>query len=300
MQVSVLYGGDSAEREVSLKSGVRACAGLRAWGHEVIPMPLCGEPSAREIALMKRADAVFLALHGGAGEDGRLQALLERNGIFHYTGSGPAAAALAMHKERAKACVRAAGVPTANGVTLSVWQREPPLPYPFVCKPLCGGSSLGLSFIYDHRDWQKLAPLGHFSEEMLCEELLSGREFTVTVLQSQALPAVEIRPLGGAYDYHHKYTVGASEELCPAPVAEAERARLRELALTAFRALDLRDYARIDLKESAPGKPCFLEANALPGMTETSLMPLSAKAAGLSFPALCDKMARLAGERKKT
>ena len=300
MQVAVLYGGDSAEREVSLRSGARVCTGLRACGHEVLPLPLCGEPSAEEIVLMARADAVFLALHGGAGEDGRLQALLERNGVFHYTGSEPVAAALAMNKERAKARVCAAGVPTANGATLAAWESDPPLRYPFVCKPLCGGSSLGLSFIYDEKDWQKLAPSGHFSEEMLCEEMLSGREFTVTVLQSRALPVVEIRPLDGAYDYHHKYTVGASEELCPAPVSEMEKMRLSALALTAFHALGLRDYARIDLKESATGEPCFLEANSLPGMTETSLMPLAAKAAGISFPALCDTMARLAGNRKKT
>lgn len=300
MEITVLYGGDSTEREVSLCSGARVVAALREAGHGVTPLDVHGELSDLELQQVKESDGVFLALHGGAGEDGRLQAVLERNGIFHYTGSAPEGAALAMHKERAKARVRQVGVPVAEGVILDRWQATLPLPTPFVCKPLCGGSSVGLSVIDRAEKWEKLAPFGHFSELMLCERYLPGREFTVGVLGTEILPAVEIRPRGGHYDYQHKYTAGASEELCPAPLEKWEAERLSSYAKRAFDALRLRDYARIDFRESEGGEPCFLEANTLPGMTETSLLPLAAGAVGLSFSALCERMILLAAKRKKT
>ncbi len=300
MEIVVLYGGDSAERGVSLCSGVRVAAGLRKAGHTVTLLDLSGEPTACMLEQMRRADGVFLALHGGAGEDGRLQSLLESNGIRHYTGSDPCGAALAMHKEKAKARVAVAGVPVAKGVVLQGACSEPPLPYPFVCKPLYGGSSVGLHLVFCHADWQKLIPSGHFLDGMLCEAFLPGREYTVGVLDGRALPAVEIRPKGGIYDYAHKYTAGASEELCPAPISPLERERLATYALQAFQALGLRDYARIDFREDGAGVPHFLEANTLPGMTETSLLPLAAKATGMDIQALCERMIQLAIKRKKT
>lgn len=300
MNITVLYGGDSAEREVSLCSGARVSAALRESGHAVTLLDVRGMPSASELRKMRCADGVFLALHGGAGEDGRLQARLEQNGIFHYTGSAPAGAALAMHKESAKTCVQKAGVPVAAGVVLDRWQAALPLSVPFVCKPLCGGSSVGLAVIDAAKKWQELAPFGHFSEQMLCEAYLPGREFTVGVLEGETLPAVEIRPHGGQYDYRHKYTAGESDELCPAPIEAWEAECLSAYAKAAFDALSLRDYARIDFREDAVGTPCFLEANTLPGMTGTSLLPLSARAAGLSFSALCERMITLAANRKKT
>lgn len=300
MNITVLYGGDSTERAVSLCSGARVAAALREAGHAVTLLDARGRLSDLELQQIRQSDGVFLALHGGAGEDGRLQSELERNGIFHYTGSAPLGAALAMHKERAKARVRQAGVPVAKGVVLDRWQATLPLSVPFVCKPLCGGSSVGLFVIDRAEKWQKLAPFGHFSEPMLCESYLPGREFTVGVLGTEVLPAVEIRPRGGHYDYQHKYTAGASEELCPAPLEKWEKERLSTYAKRAFDALGLRDYARIDFRESEGGEPCFLEANTLPGMTETSLLPLAAGAVGVSFPALCERMIFLAAKRKKT
>lgn len=300
MNITVLHGGDSAEREVSLRSGERVATALRELGHTVTLLDMRGDPSTSALQQMQAADGVFLVLHGGAGEDGRLQKKLEQSGIFHYTGTAGAGAALAMNKESAKTCVRKAGVPVAEGVVRKRWQAAPPLDFPFVCKPLCGGSSVGLSVITSAEKWKNIAPLGHFPEKMLCEAYLPGREFTVGVLDGEILPAVEIRPRDGYYDYRHKYTAGASEELCPAPLDDRERQRLSAYAATAFEALGLRDYARIDFREDGAGIPCFLEANTLPGMTQTSLLPLAARAAGLSFSALCQRMISLAAMRKKT
>ena len=295
MRIMVLYGGESDEREVSLRSGERVAAALESSGHQTVRVDYQMRQLACLLEEMRRSDAVFLALHGGAGEDGSLQAALEQNQIFHYTGSSPDGAALAMQKALAKTCVMKQGVPVARGSALTRDATKSPLPYPVVLKPLSGGSSVGLRFVRTQREWKKVAPF----DGLLCEEYLPGREYTVGILDGRALPAVEIRPIGGAYDYEHKYTVGASEELCPAPIAPSKAKRLSELALTAFDALGLRDYARIDFREDGMGNPCFLEANTLPGMTETSLFPLAARTAGIGFIALCEKMAVLAAARKK-
>lgn len=296
MRIMVLYGGESDEREVSLHSGARVAMALQSAGHQVVRVDYRTGHLACLLDDMRVADAVFLALHGGFGEDGSLQAALEKEGIFHYTGSDPRGAALAMEKAAAKTCVAAKGVPVAKGVILESAVTQPPFPYPVVLKPQSGGSSVGLRFVRSQRQWRKITPF----EGILCEEYLPGREYTVGVFDGKALPAVEIRPIGGAYDYEHKYTVGASEELCPAPLNDSEAQHLSELALTAFAALGLRDYARIDFREDGMGNPRFLEANTLPGMTETSLFPLAAATAGICFPELCEKMAALAAKRKKT
>lgn len=295
MRIVVLYGGESDEREVSLQSGMRVAAALRSAGHQVMRVDHRIERLPAILSDLRAADAVFLALHGGDGEDGSLQALLEQNGIFHYTGSAPRGAALAMEKAAAKICVAAKGVPVARGELLSLSASQPPFPFPVVLKPVSGGSSVGLRFVRTHREWRRIPPC----EGVLCEEFLPGREFTVGILNGDALPAVEIRPIRGAYDYEHKYTVGASEELCPAPIDALRALQLAKLALTAFEALGLRDYARIDFREDGMGNPRFLEANTLPGMTETSLFPLAAKVAGVEFTALCERMSALAAKRKK-
>lgn len=295
MRIIVLYGGDSDEREVSLLSGARVASALRSAGHQVARVDYHTGQLPCLLEELRAADAVFLALHGGFGEDGSMQAALEKNGIFHYTGSGSRAAALAMQKAAAKACVAAKGVPVARGELLVHWASEPPLPYPIVLKPVSGGSSVGLRFVRSQREWRKITPC----DGILCEEYLSGREFTVGVFEGKTLPVVEIRPVGGAYDYEHKYTAGASEELCPAPIDASKASCLSALALSAFAALGLRDYARIDFREDGMGNPRFLEANTLPGMTETSLFPLAARTAGIGFGALCEKMSMLAAKRRR-
>lgn len=295
MNIIVLYGGESAERAVSLRSGAAVAAALRACGHTVSCSDWRGAPpDARFTARLRAADAIFLALHGGVGEDGTLQGMLEARGIRHYTGSPPVGAARAMNKAVARARVSAAGVPVANGVLWRVGERPPRLSFPFVSKPLCGGSSVGFRIFQSERDLAGYVP----AETMLCEEYLGGKEFTVGILGDTVLPVIQIEPAGGVYDYAHKYTMGAAHELCPAPLRPAETCALQQAALTAFRALGLRDVGRVDFKSDGRGRVCFLEANALPGMTATSLLPLAARAAGFSMPALCERIAVLAAARR--
>lgn len=296
MQIIVIYGGSSEEREVSLRSGERVAEALRKKGHRVVRYDHRG--GNLPISFLQAAvgaDALFLALHGGEGEDGRIQARLTSCGIFHYTGSCPAGSAMAMAKSVAKSLVAKAGVPIAEGCLLKKECVAPPFEFPLVIKPEGGGSSIGMHIVKSCEEWQKLTPL----RGMLCETYLPGREFTVGVLDGRALPVVEIRPHGGIYDYWHKYKPGESCELCPAPISSKRAQGLQDLARRAFRALGLRDYARMDFREDANGRPCFLEANTLPGMTETSLFPLAAEAAGIPFAELCEKMAVMAAKRKR-
>jgi D-alanine-D-alanine ligase len=294
MKIFLLMGGTGGERDVSLRSGERVRTALAEAGHTVSVWDWRGEPlSAATAAAAREADAVFLALHGGAGEDGTLQVMLERAGIYHYTGTGPGASALAMNKALAKDAVQAAGVPATHGVIWQPHQPSPPLTYPAVIKPLCGGSSVGLMIAENAHRLTGFCPI----EPVLCEEHLPGAEYTVGILAGEVLPVVEIRPRSGTYDYASKYTAGAAEELCPAPISAELSETLQRLALDAFRALGLRDYGRIDFKSDAAGRPRFLEANTLPGMTATSLLPLAAAAAGISFPALCERIAAMAAER---
>ena len=296
MRIIVIYGGDSEEREVSLRSGERVAEALASRGHRAVRYEHTGGAlPLRVLQAAADADALFLALHGGDGENGRMQARLQSCGILHYTGSCPDGAAMAMAKDVAKSLVSAAGIPIAAGMILRGDLSRPPLSLPCVVKPRTGGSSIGMQVVKSMEEWRKLTPL----RGLLCESYLPGREFTVGVLDGEALPVVEIRPRGGLYDYRHKYVAGESEELCPAPISAARARRLQELARRAFCILGLRDYARIDFREDGDGVPCFLEANTLPGMTETSLFPLAAEAAGLSFAELCEKMAVMAAKRKR-
>ena len=295
MEIVVFYGGVSDEREVSLRSGARVCEALSQKGHTVHGIDAKKEvPTEEEILLARRADAVFLCFHGGAGEDGRWQAALARVGVQHYTGSDAHASALAMDKARAKACVKKLGVPLAAGAVWQMGAPRPMLEFPFIVKPCKGGSSVGFRILKSEAEAEKLIP----SEDLLCESYLPGREYSVGVLAHSALPPVEICPEGGVYDYTRKYTPGATRELCPAPLPPARLAELQNLAQICFVALGLRDFARIDFKEDAKGRPCFLEANTLPGMTDTSLLPLAASVRGIGFGDLCHKMAEMAYARR--
>ena len=293
--VAVMYGGVGGEREISLISGRRMAAALRERGHTVWEMPLdTALPDADALARVRRADALLLGFHGGTGEDGTLQALLAREGISHFAGSEADASRLAMDKCEAKRCVAARGVPVATTYT---WCGEQPDVTPFlplVIKPVCGGSSIGLRIVKSRTEWQTVRVL----KGEMCERYLPGREYSVAILEGRALPPVLIEPLAGEYDFAHKYTAGATREICPAPLSSQERVRLQNTALLAFAALGLRDFARIDLREDATGVPVFLEANTLPGMTETSLFPLAAMTAGCTFPMLCERLALIAAARR--
>ena len=295
--ILVLYGGNSTERAVAIKSALGVIEAFSTAHHRVVAYDWQGgTPSESLLRLAGACDAVFLALHGGDGEGGALQAALEKAGIFHYTGTDPRGAALALDKAKAKKLVSRAGVPVARG---TVWEPSAPPPeiaLPAIVKPNCGGSSVGLKTITCKQDFTALKS---HEERLLVEEYLCGREFTVGILGEMVLPVVEIIPNGGVYDYAHKYTVGATKEICPAALDKAQTAYLHDLALRAFSALHLRDFARIDFKENAAGVPCFLEANTLPGLTETSLLPLAASTAGLSYLALCEHMATAAAKRKR-
>ncbi|MBQ3064426.1 MAG: D-alanine--D-alanine ligase [Clostridia bacterium] len=295
MKITLLCGGKGGERAVSLISGLRVSEALFTAGHRVAIFDIDEVPDAEMLPFLRRADAVFLALHGGAGEGGALQEMLDTAGIAHYTGSAAAAAALAMNKLSAKQAVATVGLPVTPSIIWQVGAPRPHIPYPAVIKPLCGGSSVGLTIAESAHDTDKISP----TEPMLIEPLLVGREYSVGVLAGSALPVVEIRPRGGVYDYQSKYEAGGAEELCPAPISEEKTILLQTMALRAFEALGLRDFARIDFKEDGTGTPYFLEANTLPGMTDTSLLPLAAKRAGISFPTLCTRMATLAAARKK-
>lgn len=292
MRIVLLAGGDSPEREISLRSGDCVEAALAERHHAVARYdPANGLPP---VPVLAGADAVFLALHGGTGEDGTLQRQLEAAGIFHYTGSTPAASAMAMRKDLAKAAVRAAGVPVATGGVLLPGEQLI-FRYPMALKPVCGGSSVGLRLIHSAGEM----PAEPFEIPMLYEELLTGREYSVGLLGGGALPVVEICPKSGTFDYHSKYTAGETDEICPARIPREKTAKLQQIALQAAKALELRDFARVDFREDAHGTPHFLEANTLPGMTEGSLLPKEALAAGIPFAELCETVARLAAARHR-
>lgn len=297
LQIVVLSGGPSAEREVSLRSGAAVARALRGLGHGVAEV----DPVPGRLALPSGLDVVFLALHGTYGEDGTVQAELEQLGI-PYTGCGVEASRLAFDKVATKERCLAAGVPTARFTVLEEASTPWPAGWrpPVVLKPVCQGSSVGLQFVDDPATFPAAlaAALAH-DRRVLMEERIIGRETTVGILEGRALPVVEVRPRAGAYDYRNKYTAGATEYFCPADFDPATAARLQEAALGAFAAVGGRDYARVDVMVRPDGSPVVLEVNTLPGMTETSLLPKAAAAAGLDFPALCGRMVQLALARRK-
>ena len=339
MNIVVLMGGSSAEREISLRTGAGIARALRARGHEVTaldpatgsvllpgseeqtPLPQAaaqaGEgralaqregPHVLESPPLHRAELVFLALHGGAGEDGTIQALLDLAGKT-YTGSGMLASAMAMDKAVSKRIFEHAGIPTP------AWRlyrrRDGRVPdegavhamggFPVVVKPNDEGSTFGLSIV-EHPEGLATAyeDALRYSNQVLLEEFIPGRELTVAVLGEQALPIVEIRPKSGLYDYESKYTAGRSEYFCPADLPEPKTREVQELSLRACRALDTAGVARVDFRLAPDGTPYCLELNTIPGMTPTSLVPMAAKAIGMSFEDLCERIAALALERAGT
>ncbi len=337
MKVVVLLGGNSPERDVSIASGSAVIKALRKKGHEVfaldpaLPPGESSEPSDHYISdkpsekpaplpydlvfawltvePMRKADVVMNALHGTSGEDGTVQALLEAAGVA-YTGSGVLASALAMNKDRSKALFRQAGVPTAEHVLLrargpewwkaAIEEVSSCLEFPVVVKPNCQGSSVGFSFVEEQSQLQAaLREAAFFGEECIVERYIPGREITAAILEGRALPLVEIVPEGGFYNYRCKYTKGASKYIVPAALPPDTAAKVQDYAVKAFEALDCRDYARVDFRLTPSGDPFCLELNTLPGMTELSLVPMAARAAGISFEDLVERICRLALGRKK-
>jgi len=326
LRVLVLMGGQSREREVSLASGQAVATALAERGHEVRSLDvaefsrLAAEPQLREI------DVVFPALHGGFGEDGHLQALLELLGV-RYALSGPLASALAMNKATTKRLMRGAGIPTPEWLHVA-WDPatgrpravagadEAPGPgrgpaftlehirdraadeigFPLVIKPNGDGSSVGVEIVRDPRDFD--AAFGNVvaqAHDLLVERYVPGRELTAAILLGRRLPLLEIRPRQGFYDYANKYTDGATEYLVPAPVHSPLYEQISSDALRLYDLLECRGLARVDLRLDGESHAC-LEINTIPGMTRTSLVPKAAAAVGIGFGELVEDLCRAALE----
>ena len=254
------------------------------------------------LPLCEVADAVFIALHGDVGENGQLQALLDM-ACIPYTGSGYAGSLLAMDKDLTKQLLTRAGVPTApwvycdltEGVASAARRIEAEVGYPVVVKPCSGGSSVGVSMPETYAELTAaIEKAAAYETALLAERRITGRELTVSILDGKVLPAVEIIPLSGFYDYENKYQAGLTTEICPAPLTDTQSAALASAALKGFEALRLRGYCRFDFILDGDGTPWCLEANTLPGMTPTSLLPQAAAAAGIGYDELCEKMVMMA------
>lgn len=342
MNIAVLAGGLSPERDVSLSSAALIASALSRSGHAVkiadvyegindIPEDISSlfereksyashvgerEPDLDELRrrcgyrdslvgpgileLCAAADVVFLGLHGGIGENGQLQAALDCAGIKHYTGTGYIGALLSMDKDLSKQLLVRAGVPTAEWLYFKAGTAEEnaiieKLGLPCVVKPTSCGSSVGVTPVYRRDELKKaLADAEKYDSDVVVEKLIKGRELTVGVIDGTALPPVEIIPKSGFYDYKNKYQSGMTTELCPAPLSAEETAQVQALAVSAFRALRMEQYGRIDFIYGDDGIFYCLEANALPGMTPTSLLPQEAAAVGIGYDELCCRLAEMA------
>ena len=323
----MLVGGTSEERDVSIASAAQIIPALRGLGHEVFAVDTASgrlaapeerkllaagvarEPPSdsaiaqvreRAIALSPAAfdirdvDVVFLALHGGAGEDGRIQAMLNLAGLT-YTGSNHIASAAAMDKELSKRLFRSVGVPTPDWLMapLTVEAVEHTLGWPVIVKPNKQGSTVGLTVVRDPALLQAAVErAGAYDTEILVEKFIPGRELTVGILDGLALPVGEIFVPGEVFDYQSKYQKGGAREVFPAEISESESATLQAYALRAHAVLKLGAYSRIDFRRDPAGGFWCLEANSLPGMTATSLLPQAARAAGIEFPDLLERICR--------
>jgi D-alanine-D-alanine ligase len=291
-RVAVLMGGTSSEREVSLDSGRNVLAGLRARGVDAAAVD--GVPTLLRELQDRQFDRVFNILHGGDGESGVLQGLLEALRV-PYTGSGVLGSALALDKIRSKQVWQSVGLPTpaylrlAKGADVQAAARE--LGLPLIVKPSMEGSSVGISRVFSDHDLDAAVALAaSYPGELLMEQLIEagsgGGEYTIGVLDGRALASIHIVPAGGYYDYHAKYVAEDTRYVCPG-LDEAGEAQACAQAEQAYAALGLHGWARVDFMRDAQGRNWLLEANTAPGMTSHSLMPKSAAACGIGFEELC-------------
>jgi D-alanine-D-alanine ligase len=295
LHLVVLMGGPGSEREVSLRSGAAVARAFRGAGYRVSEVDVKGP----DFELPDGSDLCINMIHGTFGEDGQIQAILDRRGVA-YTGEGESASRIAFDKLASKELFVRAGVPTPRSEVIAPGAK-PTLALPIVVKAPREGSSVGVHLVREAGQLEAaLADCANLDREILIEELVEGRELTVGVVGDRAMAVVEIRPHEGFYDYAHKYTKGASEYFCPAPLDEATTRRVQETALAAHRALGLEVYSRVDILLRADGELFVLEANTIPGMTETSLLPKAAAAVGIDFLALCEEIARLSLQHRKS
>ena len=335
MKIVVLAGGTSSERAVSIVTGTKVCEALREKGHLAVLAdvfigwekfgeedPFLGDYSLEEavsyieswndkigglsksrreffgphvLDICKKADMVFLALHGANGEDGKIQAVFDLFGI-RYTGTGALGSGMAMDKGITKQIFASGKIPMPKGVIL--WREESSgslkdygLDFPVVVKPCCGGSSVGVSIARDPQAYEKaLREAFDWEDQVVVEDYIQGREFSVGVIDGEALPVIEIAPLKGFYDYKNKYEPGLTVETCPADLPAEEAEEMQEYARRGHRLLALEAYSRLDFMMREDGQIYCLEANTLPGMTPTSLLPQEAAVIGMDFPELCERL----------
>lgn len=334
MNIVVLAGGNSTEREVSISSGQGVCQALRERNHravlvdayfgkdtvgeEVFPEKYDVEKDAawmREqssrlegvmktrkeffgphvLELCQKADIVFLALHGANGEDGKVQSVLDLLGV-KYTGCGHLSSGMAMDKGITKMVFEAKGIPTPKGMTLekencSSSLADYGMDFPVIVKPCCGGSSVGVCIAHNQQEYSMaLAEAFSYENQVVVEQFITGREFSVAVVDGKAYPVIEIAPLQGFYDYKNKYSAGSCVETCPAELSASLTKEMQMYAEKGYEALNLQAYARLDFLMEEDGSMYCLEANTLPGMTPTSLIPQEAKVIGMNYPQLCEKL----------
>jgi len=300
-KIAVLMGGPGSERKVSLASGAGVASALRSLGAEVTEVDVTGP----EFTVPAGTEVAFNVIHGTFGEDGQIQRILEARGI-PYTGEGVAGSELAIDKIATKKRFQQRRVPTA---TFEILRNgaAPTLPLPYVVKVPREGSSVG---VYIVRDETKVADTIRearaFGGELLVEAFVDGRELTVGIVGDQALPIIEIRVSKDFYNFDNKYPFlnpkagGAADHICPAKLDGALTRRVQEIALSAHRALDLEVYSRVDLLLTEAGESCVLEINTIPGMTQVSLLPEAAVAAGISYADLCARVIELSLARRRT
>ena len=340
MNIVVLCGGTSTEREVSLNSGSMVCDALRSIGHNAVLLDVFfgnenknlldvsdfdvqaekeklqklskdvdkvkkerkGFFGENVFEICQQADIVFMALHGENGENGKIQAAFDLFGI-RYTGSGYLSSAIAMNKNMAKQFFEANGIPCPKGIYMKKKDRKDSLAeigitLPCVVKPCCGGSSIGVSIVKEESNFTKALDDAFFWEdEILIEEYVEGREFSVGVIKGRALPVIEIAPKEGFYDYKNKYKAGSTVETCPADIKDSVAKEMQKHAVKVAEALGLDTYSRIDFLVNAKDEVYCLEANTLPGMTATSLLPQEAKVEGVNFEELCQQLVDISMEK---
>jgi D-alanine-D-alanine ligase len=298
-KIAVLMGGPGSEREVSIATGRGVAKALRSLGADVVEIDVRDE----NFQMPDDVDLAFIAIHGTFGEDGQIQKILERRGIA-YTGDDANASEIAWDKVRTKEKFREHGVETPPWEVIHAGQ-QPTIPLPIVVKPSREGSTVGIVIVKNENELQSaIAEASKYDRELLIEKFVSGRELTIGILGDQALPIIEIIAKGGFYDFNNKYPFlnpqagGGATHVCPAKLAAEKTGDLRQLALRAFRAAGLLVYARVDAILTDSGKPYILEINTIPGMTEASLLPEAAAAAGIGYPELCARIITLSLSRQ--
>ena len=292
MKIAVLYGGNSAEREVSISSGKAVIKACKELGHEVIALdPINGMSNL--VTDLLSVDMVFNGLHGGDGENGVIPGFLQSLGV-KYTGSGNEASAICMDKRVSKALVHRKRIHTPSWLVVNTNDSVPTnhdIDYPLIVKPNDQGSTIGLTVVKNESELNPAVSFARqYAKTVLIEKYIPGREVTVAVIGEVPFPIVEIVPNHDLYDYECKYTKGMTNYYCPAELDESLVKSIQNTAITIHKLLGCRHYSRVDFRLDENEKFWFLEVNTLPGMTETSLVPKSATAAGLSFPELIQKI----------